>query len=314
VLVALAGAALVPAVASTVMRLVPPADDPTALVASFIAYGLIGYVFGLLCLGLVLLRARRRAVPAVLCTVVIALTVLHASWLAPFFVPDQRPVGSRPFTVMSLNLHAGSAASRQVWDQAQQADIVILVEVTPTALRTLESAGWDRRFPYVVGDSQDDVNGSVIYSRFPLGTGTLIDTTFHQWLTTVEVPELGPVTVMGVHPCNPYCGKNLWASEHAALAQSAAAHLERPLIMAGDFNAVDDHGPMQALRRLGLKSANDVAGSGWLPTWPANRGIPPLIPIDHVMINARLTATSVRTFGVDDTDHLGLIATLAGTR
>ena len=62
VLVALAVAALVPAVASTVMRLVPPADDPTALVASFIAYGLIGYAFGLWCLGLVLLRARRRAV------------------------------------------------------------------------------------------------------------------------------------------------------------------------------------------------------------------------------------------------------------
>ena len=57
--------------------------------------------------------------------------------------------------------------------------------------------------------------------------------------------------------------------------------------------------------------------------WPARAGcppgrptvaFPPLIPIDHVMINAQLTATSVRTFAVDDTDHLGLIATLAGTR
>jgi endonuclease/exonuclease/phosphatase (EEP) superfamily protein YafD len=98
------------------------------------------------------------------------------------------------------------------------------------------------------------------------------------------------------------------------LAQAAAAHPERPMIMAGDFNAVDDHGPMLALRRLGLKSATDVAGAGWLPTWPANRTIPPLIPIDHVMISAQLTATSVRPFAVDGTDHLGLITTLAGTR
>ena len=151
----------------------------------------------------------------------------------------------------------------------------------------------------------------MIYSRFPLGTANLIDTTFSQPLTTVAVPGIGTVTLMAVHPCNPYCGGNRWASEHAMLAQIAAAHLEGPLIMAGDFNAVDDHGPMQALRRLGLKSATDVAGAGWLPTWPANRGIPPLIPIDHVMINAQLTAITVRTFAVDDTDHLGLIATLA---
>ena len=140
-LVALAAAALVPAAASTVMRLVPPADDPTALVASFIAYGLIGYLIALCCLVVVLLRARRRAVPAALCTFLVALIVLHASWLAPFFVPDQRPVTSRPFTLMSLNLHAGQAASQQVAEQAQQADIVILVEVTPASLRTLESSG-----------------------------------------------------------------------------------------------------------------------------------------------------------------------------
>ena len=281
--------------------------------ASFIAYGLIGYALGLGCLGLVLLRARRRAGWAVLCSVVVALAMLHASWLAPFFVPDQRPVSTPPFTVMSLNLHAGQAASQQVWDQARQADIVILIEVTPVSMRNLESLGWVRRFPHAVGDSQVGVNGTVIYSRFPLGPGDLINTTFHQRLTTVAVPGIGTVTVMGVHPCNPYCGGNRWSSEHAVLAQIVAARRQGPLIMAGDFNAVDDHGPIQALRRLGLESATDVAGAGWLPTWPANRAVPPLIPIDHVMINAQLTATSVRTFGVDGTDHLGLITTLAGT-
>jgi endonuclease/exonuclease/phosphatase (EEP) superfamily protein YafD len=314
VLVALAVVALVPAVASTVMRLVPPADDPTVLVASFIAYGLIGYAFGLGCLGLTLLRARRRAVWALLCAVVVALTTLHASWLAPFFVPDRRPVSSPPFTVMSLNVQAGRAASQQVWDQAQQADIVILIEVTPASLRNLERLGWDRRFPYVVGDSQQGAHGTVIFSRLPMGTGSLTNTTFDQRLTTVAVPGIGTVTLMAVHPCNPYCGGNRWAREHAVLTEVAAAHREGPLIMAGDFNAVDDHGPMQALRRLGLESATEVAGAGWLPTWPADRGIPPLIPIDHVLINAQLTATAVRTFAVAHTDHLGVITTLAGAR
>ena len=80
--------------------------------------------------------------------------------------------------------------------------------------------GWDRRFPYVVGDSQQGVDGTVIYSRFPMGTGSLINTTFHQRLTTVAVPGIGTVTLMAVHPCNPYCGGNRWASEHAVLPRS----------------------------------------------------------------------------------------------
>ena len=184
-------------------------------------------VTALCCLGVVLLRARRRAVLAVLCTVLVALTVLHASWLAPFFVPDERPVRTRSFTVMSLNLQAGGAASRQVWQQAQQADIVILVEVTPAALSRLAPLGWDQRFPYAVGDPREGVTGTAIYSRFPLGAGRLIDTTFQQWLTTVTVPGIGTVTLMGVHPCNPYCGGSRWASEHAVLAKVAAEHRER---------------------------------------------------------------------------------------
>ena len=87
-----------------------------------------------------------------------------------------------------------------------------------------------------------------------------------------------------------------------------------PTILAGDFNAVDDHGPMQRLRRLGLRSASDIVGAGWQPTYPAGRRIiPPLLPIDHVLVNDRLTATSVTTFEVSGSDHRGILATLAGT-
>ena len=86
------------------------------------------------------------------------------------------------------------------------------------------------------------------------------------------------------------------------------------MIVAGDFNAVPDHGPMQQLRRMGLRSVTDIVGAGWLPTFPAGRRvIPPLLPIDHVLVNDRLTATSVTTFEVDGTDHRGILTTLAGT-
>ena len=60
-LLTVAGLFAVPAVASTVLWLVPPTDDATALAASFIAYGLLAYAGRPGCLLVALVRARRRA-------------------------------------------------------------------------------------------------------------------------------------------------------------------------------------------------------------------------------------------------------------
>jgi endonuclease/exonuclease/phosphatase (EEP) superfamily protein YafD len=98
------------------------------------------------------------------------------------------------------------------------------------------------------------------------------------------------------------------------LREAVIDNLDQRLVVVGDFNAVDDHGPMQALQRVGLKSATDVAGAGWLPTYPANRPIPPLLPIDHVLITKDLTAASVTSFAVSGSDHRGLLTTLAAVR
>jgi endonuclease/exonuclease/phosphatase (EEP) superfamily protein YafD len=313
VLVTVAGLAVLPAMATTVLRLVPPTDDATALVASFIAYGLIGYLIAFGCLVVALLRARRRVALGVLTTLVAVLMSGHLAWLGPFFVPDHRPATTPSFTLLSLNLHNGLAAPAQVLEQARQADIVVFLEATPFVIADLRTLGWDARFPYVVGDLNTTVSDTMVYSRFPLRPGTLLGgTAFQQWATTVKVPGLGDVGLIAAHPCNPYCGNDQWFSEHQLLNRAAAERLGRPLIVAGDFNAVDDHGPMVQLRRMGLKSATDVAGAGWLPTWPADRSFPPLIPIDHVMIDKELTATAIRAFTVTGSDHRGLVATLAG--
>ena len=76
---------------------------------------------------------------------------------------------------------------------------------------------------------------------------------------------------------------------------------------------VEDHGPMQRLRRLGLRSATDLVGAGWLPTYPAGGRLPPLLPIDHVLLNSQLTATAVTPVTVPGTDHRGLLVRVAGT-
>ncbi len=308
-------AALLPSLTGTVLRLAPPRDDATALLAAFIPYALVGYALAAVAFALALpWRGRRRGVAALLLLSVTGLG-LHAAWMVPFFVPDGRSAGPPSFTLLSLNMYKGNADPDQLLAQASSADVVVLLEATPGALAGLAERRWLDRFPYAAGGADSVQSDTVIYSRFPLSDSALLgSTSFQQWVTTVQTPSTGAVRLIAVHPCNPYCGRGLWASEHAALAQVAAADLGQPLVMAGDFNAVDDHGPMLDLRRLGMQSATDIIGAGWLPTYPANRPFPPLLPIDHVLLDDQLTATSIRTVRVEGTDHLGLLTTLAEAR
>jgi len=311
--VALGAALGLPGLIATYLHLKPPSDDATALLAAFIPYGIVAYAMSLCCFVVATLVARHRPMLIMVVVGLAGLLGLHATWLAPLFVADHRPATTGTFTLLTLNLYAGGADPASLVQQAQQADVIVLLEATPDALSALHAAGLTRRLPYAVGAPQQGISNTAIYSRFPLTNATLVQgTLFQQYVATVTVPGLGPVRLLAAHPCNPYCGDHRWANDHAILRATADANLTQPLIMAGDLNAVDDHGPMQALRRDGLESATDITGAGWLPTYPANKVLPPLLPIDHVLVNDRLTATSIRTIEVPGTDHLGLVATLAG--
>lgn len=313
VLTVLAALVLPFALVATALRVFPPTDGAPALAASFIAYGTLGYAICLLGFGLAAMLARRRLARALLALLSAALLALQLSWLAPFFVPDQRAATTSSFSVMSLNIRGDEGDPAQIVAEAQHADVVVLLETSPTAIHSLTAAGLDDAFPYSAGaDSRG--SASAIFSRFPLSAvQPLPHTSFQMWQATAQVPRIGAIRIISAHPCNPFCGTGYWPSEHALLQRVASQDLGQPLVIAGDFNAVDDHLPMRQLYGLGLKSATDIVGAGWLPTYPANSIIPPLIPIDHILVDDQLTATSISRIHVDGTDHLGLRATIAGT-
>jgi endonuclease/exonuclease/phosphatase (EEP) superfamily protein YafD len=310
--VALGVLALLPGLAATGLRIAAPTDDIPALFASFVAYGVVAYLLSTALFLIALVRARRRGALAVVAALSACLLGCHIAWLAPFFVSDHRLPTSPSFTVMSLNTLHGRADPRAIAQQAGTADVVVLLEATDGLVEELQQLSWGDRFPYSVGVLSGEVGDTVMYSRFPLSDGSRLPASeFQQWIATADVPRIGPVRIIAAHPCNPYCGSNQFRSDHQRLQAAVQANLESPLIVAGDLNAVNDHAPLRALRADGMKSVTDILGAGWLPTYPANRTIPPLLPIDHILVSPQLTATSVARFSVPGSDHLGLKAEIA---
>lgn len=308
---------MVPAGVATILRIYPPTDGPPALLASFIPYGLLFWLPSMMFLTIAAVRARRSRVFArvslLLLTLVTSVGLLSsAAWELPAFVPNSAAATTESVTVVSLNVRHGGADPAQIAAEAETADVVMFVEATPEWVQALPEQ-FRQTFPNAVGAPLQYDSGSVIFSRYPItSTEALPASSFQQWSAIVDTPQLGSVRMVSVHPCNPYCGPGLWTTEHTELRNWLARQGDLPTVVAGDFNAVDDHGPMRELYAAGWRSAASLAGAGFVRTYPADRRFPPLIGIDHILVNDRLTATSFETFSVPGTDHLGVRAVIAG--
>lgn len=311
--VSIAVLALFPGSALAILRLLGPTDDTSALFASFIPYGIVFDLIALIFSTIALVRGRNRPALGALVGLSALLLIMQVIWIGPQFVADDRPAGTAPITVFSLNLQNGHADLDQLEQEVADADVISLVEVTPKAYRQISrrlAAKFEHRTPPVRGGN----NESMVLSRYPLSDVQRLESLLPQLSVTVELPEIGPTNLIAAHPCNPYCGDGLWATEHRQLLQHAESLPDRPTIIVGDFNAILDQRPMRALEAAGFTSATDIVGAGWQPTYPSNTRLPPMLEIDHVMLDDRLTATAIETVEVARTDHLGLRVEIAGVR
>jgi endonuclease/exonuclease/phosphatase (EEP) superfamily protein YafD len=304
--------ALFPGIAAAVLYLIPPTDDASAMSASFIPYGVLADLISLIAFGTAFVRARQRLALGLLSGLSALLLILQLVWISPQFVADDRPPTGTRFTLISLNLTVGRASVDQLRRQVAAADVVVLVEVTENAYLSISNALRDR-FPYRTPPNADLRSGSMILSRFPLSEVRPLDAFFPQVSAATTVPGLGIVNVIATHPCNPFCDEGLWSSDHQKLLARADQLSDRPTVIAGDFNATRDHGPIRRLVDHGFTSGTDIVGAGWQPTFPAGGRLPAMIEIDHVLVNDLLTVTSIHTVEVAGADHLGLVARLART-
>lgn len=245
---------------------------------------------------------------AVAC-VAVALQAPLFSAAAP--APDARPV----LTVATLNTLHGRAEPDAVVALVRDhgVDVLALEELTPQALRDLDRAGLDDLLPYRVDATAPGATGTALLSRTRLDDAESLDgLTFHAVSARVDVAG-ETVTVAAVHPAPPgLWNHHAWSRDLAQLGD-AMESVEGPVLLAGDFNATLEHAGTGRLMDQGFSDAVEEAGAGFLPTFPANRSIPPLVAIDHIMRRGgNFTAIDAQVVTVPGSDHRALVVIYAG--
>ena len=257
---------------------------------------------------LIAVAGRKRAATAValLTTTALGLSVL------PRALGTAEATTGRPFKVMTINMLFGRADVQAIMKLVRefQPDVLSTQELTPGAVADLDDAGLKDLMPHRVLQDEWDAGGSGLYSRHPVQPlWDLIPPVGHKMpAAVVSLPGGKPIEFVDVHPYPPL-GPNV-VNWNEALAALPSAGRETVRILAGDFNASLDHASLRRVLARGYKDAADQVGAGLIPTWPANKRIPPIITIDHVLVDQRAGVRAVDVRTVPGTDHRAVLAEL----
>jgi len=114
-----------------------------------------------------------------------------------------------------------------------------------------------------------------------------------------------------VHPTSPLVDHHELHAQTGALASSGLASAG-PTLVVGDFNAGYWHPTFRRLLRAGWRDAH-IATRRWRSnSWPDDRRpLPPLVRLDHALVNDKLTVTDVHDVRIPGSDHVGFTVTVA---
>ncbi|MBY4129372.1 endonuclease/exonuclease/phosphatase family protein [Rhodococcus fascians] len=215
-------------------------------------------------------------------------------------------------TVLHANIWLGQADQDALVAlvEKHRPDVLTLIELTPAADASLRPrlSEW---LPYAHVSAAAGGNGTGMYSRFALADEQRHDGFVTELLSArVEMP--GRPLVFAVHPVPPWPREpSEWVRELGLLRQLLAKIPvdDGPVVVAGDFNATQDHRRFRDLQDGRFVDAAVAAGAGMLRTYPAHTWYPPVIAIDHVLV-ADMAVHSVEAVTVPGSDHRGILARL----
>ncbi|MFC4012179.1 endonuclease/exonuclease/phosphatase family protein [Nonomuraea purpurea] len=218
----------------------------------------------------------------------------------------------RPLKVMTINMLFGRADPATIVKLVREfdPDVLSTQELTPGAVSDLDAAGLKVLMPHRVLEDEWNASGSGLYSKHALRPLLGMGRSFGHNMPAarISLPGGKPVDFVDVHPFPPL-GPRV-TDWNASLESLPSASPDQVRILAGDFNASLDHAALRKLLDRGYKDAADQVGAGLIPTWPANKRVPPIITIDHVLVDHRVGVQEVSVRDVPGTDHRAVLAEL----
>ncbi|MER7490534.1 endonuclease/exonuclease/phosphatase family protein [Streptomyces sp. NPDC126497] len=240
----------------------------------------------------------------------VLLLALLAWFIEPYGrtdTPSGPPVAE--LRVLTSNVEFGQATEALIDAvRREEPDVVFVQECEygcDAALKRELADAYPHREAVEGGGSE----GSVVLSRFPLRAEDGVPGTMGMPAAVADV-DGHAVRLQLAHPMPPLPGRvGLWRRELGRLRDAAAAS-DIPTVLAGDFNASQDHAAFRRLLDTGLRDAARLDGADRTPTWPS-RTAPALgAQIDHVLVSEDFAADRARFLALPDTDHRALVVDL----
>ncbi|MEV4334135.1 endonuclease/exonuclease/phosphatase family protein [Streptomyces sp. NPDC049597] len=214
--------------------------------------------------------------------------------------------------VLTANLEFGGATDELIAAIARERPGLVFVQECPAVCsEALASEVLRADYPYRSAVEAGGAAGSAILSRYPLAPATGVRSVLGMPAAHARVAGR-PVDLQLAHPLPPVPeAVPDWRRELGLLRDRAAAAADRPLVMAGDFNATQDHAAFRDLLETGgLRDGALLAGASRTPSWPAALPRPLGAQIDHVLVSEDFSVRSARFLDLGGTDHRALLVTL----
>ncbi len=237
---------------------------------------------------------------------------------APLVVGEAAPASpAARVEVLTQNMLYGTANAHALVRRIKSSDVEVFVaqELTPQAVTALRSVGLDKLLPYSVLDARPRSAGTGLWSRYPISNQqTFAREELAGVMATLTLPEGTTFTALTLHPNAPFPqNPTAWYQDLARIRALLRTVPAGPVLAGGDFNATYDNARFRQILGDGWRDGAEQAGAGVIRSWPADKGIPPLVGIDHVLTRGTV-ATSVETVAAPGSDHRGLLATVVVPR
>lgn len=240
----------------------------------------------------------------------ILLTAVLVGIQVPMFVADDRTASGPELTVLTINAAHGEADASAIVDEVRSsdADVLAVQELTAEEVDALTDAGIEDVLPYAFTAPLPVADGTGLWSRTPLTSGTRLSDFGFVPVQADTVVDGREITVVSFHAMSPATPRHTvqWDRDLARM-RSLMESYEGTVVVAGDFNATNDHRQFRALASDGFSDAAEDSGAGLFRTFPSDR---PLARLDHVVTSDNVDAVDVRPVAVPNSDHLGVVVRL----